>query len=263
MPHTLGSLARRSIELIEPIEDFSELGQFLDQPLKTYSTGMRARLGFSIAVHTDPDILLLDEVLSVGDADFQEKSRHRLSEMMNRARAIVVVSHQRGSSKDICSKVLWLEKGHVRDFGEPEPVIADYHKSTVQPRRPAPPPASRPRSSPSGSSLVAERVRGPQTGVRSRLAYLVQRVRDLYEFRYLVRYLASSALQVERVSFAFGFLWWLLDPLLMIAIWTVVIVGILGRGHGSGEPLPRSPSSSCRRCFPGSSSFVPPATASA
>jgi ABC-type polysaccharide/polyol phosphate transport system ATPase subunit len=132
--------ARKEIErLVEPIEEFSELGQFMDQPLKTYSTGMTARLGFSIAVHTDPDILLLDEVLSVGDADFQEKSRRRLSEMMNRARAIVLVSHAAGMIDDICSKVLWLEKGRVRDFGETHAVLADYRKSTVQPRRPAPP----------------------------------------------------------------------------------------------------------------------------
>jgi len=131
--------SRKAIEkLIEPIEEFSELGQFLDQPLKTYSTGMRARLGFSVAVHTDPDILLLDEVLSVGDADFQEKSRRRLEEMMKRARAMVVVSHSRDFIEDICSKVLWLEKGRVRDFGEPERVIADYHASTVQQRRPRP-----------------------------------------------------------------------------------------------------------------------------
>jgi len=79
--------------------------------------------------------------------------------------------------------------------------------------------------------MVAERLRGPQTGVHARLNYQKQRVRDLYEFRHLVRYLASSALRVERVSFAFGFLWWLLDPLLQIVIWTVVIVDILGRGH--------------------------------
>lgn len=130
-------------ELMEPIEDFSELGQFLDQPLKTYSTGMRARLGFSIAVHTDPDILLLDEVLSVGDADFQEKSRQRLSEMMARARAMVVVSHAPGFIEDICSKVLWLEKGHVRDFGDTETLVAEYHASTIQPRRPTPPPGQK------------------------------------------------------------------------------------------------------------------------
>jgi len=130
--------SRKEIDrMVEPIEDFSELGHFLDQPLKTYSTGMVARLGFSIAVHTDPDILLLDEVLSVGDADFQEKSSRRLEEMMNRARAIVVVSHGKGFIENICTTALWLEKGRVLDFGEPQRVLAAYHKSTVQPRRPA------------------------------------------------------------------------------------------------------------------------------
>lgn len=134
----LGFSRKEIDQQMEPIEEFSELGQFLDQPLKTYSTGMRARLGFSIAIHTDPDILLLDEVLSVGDADFQEKSRQRLSEMIGRARAIVVVSHAPGFIEEICSKVLWLEKGRVRDFGEPERVISGY-ESTVQSKRPAPP----------------------------------------------------------------------------------------------------------------------------
>jgi lipopolysaccharide transport system permease protein len=86
--------------------------------------------------------------------------------------------------------------------------------------------------------VVAERINGPQIGARSRVGYLKQRVRDLYEFRYLVRYLASSALQVERVSFGFGFLWWLLDPILMIALWTFVVVGILARGHGLSGDYP-------------------------
>jgi ABC-type polysaccharide/polyol phosphate export permease len=86
--------------------------------------------------------------------------------------------------------------------------------------------------------VVAERISGPQAGAHTRLAYLRRRMRDLYEFRYLVRYLASSQLQVERVSFTFGFLWWLLDPLLMIAIWTFVVVGILGRGTATGYPFP-------------------------
>jgi lipopolysaccharide transport system permease protein len=87
--------------------------------------------------------------------------------------------------------------------------------------------------------VVAERLRGPHVGARTRFAYLIQRVRDLYEFRYLVRYLASSALQVERVSLGFGFFWWLLDPLLTIVIWTFVIVEILQRGNtASGYPFP-------------------------
>ena len=89
--------------------------------------------------------------------------------------------------------------------------------------------------------MVAERLRQPRTGGRPRLAYLMQRVRDLYEYRHLVQYLASSALRVERVSFAFGFLWWLLDPLLQIVIWTFVIVDILGRGsQAATTPSPSS-----------------------
>lgn len=132
----LGFSRKEIDQFIEPIEEFSELGRFLDQPLKTYSTGMRARLGFSIAVHTDPDILLLDEVLSVGDADFTRKSRQRLSEIMNRARAIVVVSHAAGFIEELCSKVLWLEKGGVREFGEPESVLARYDTSTSRASRP-------------------------------------------------------------------------------------------------------------------------------
>lgn len=86
--------------------------------------------------------------------------------------------------------------------------------------------------------MLAVRIRGPQIGIRTRLAYLAQRVRDLYEFRYLVRYLASSALQVERVSMAFGFLWWLIDPFMMIVLWTVVIVYILKRGQNDSYPFP-------------------------
>jgi len=80
--------------------------------------------------------------------------------------------------------------------------------------------------------MVAERIRGPQIGRRSRLAYLTQRARELYEFRYLVRYLASSALQIERVSLAFGFLWWLIDPIMMVLLWTLIIVVILQKGGG-------------------------------
>lgn len=85
--------------------------------------------------------------------------------------------------------------------------------------------------------MVTQRLSGPQIGARSRFAYLVQRGRDLYEFRYLVRYLASSALQVERVSFAFGFLWWLLDPILMVTLWTFIITIVRGR-TGDVYPIP-------------------------
>ena len=112
--------------LLEPIIEFSELGQFIDAPVKDYSTGMRARLGFSIAAHTNPEILLLDEVLSVGDTAFQEKSRKRLMELTGQAQAVVVVSHSLDFIIKTCSRALWLERGQVLRFGPADEVVEEY-----------------------------------------------------------------------------------------------------------------------------------------
>jgi ABC-type polysaccharide/polyol phosphate transport system ATPase subunit len=130
-------LSRKQIDrLIDPIAEFAELEAFLDVPLKKYSTGMHARLGFSIAAHTEPDILLLDEVLSVGDISFQQKSRTRMFELMEKARAIVVVTHSLPFIADTCTKALWLDHGRVRGFGATEMVLADYQEALAE----APPP---------------------------------------------------------------------------------------------------------------------------
>jgi len=119
--------SRRAIEeYVEPIIEFSELGDFIDVPIKNYSTGMRARLGFAIAAQIRPRVLLLDEILSVGDAAFQQKSRGKLDELMQRARAIVLVSHSLPLVRDICTNVLWLDHGGVRGYGDPERVTQMY-----------------------------------------------------------------------------------------------------------------------------------------
>lgn len=129
-------LSRAAIEgKLDEIVEFSELGKFADVPLKKYSTGMRMRLAFSIASHIEPDILLLDEVLGVGDAGFQAKSKARLGELMERSKAIVLVSHNMSFVRDMCSHVLWLDQGRVAGFGTPQEVIPRYqaHVGVAQP----------------------------------------------------------------------------------------------------------------------------------
>jgi ABC-type polysaccharide/polyol phosphate transport system ATPase subunit len=111
---------------MQPIADFSELGQFLDMPVRYYSAGMLVRLAFSIATAMEPEILLVDEVLSVGDLAFQEKARQRMHEMMARAKLMVVISHDLGSLARLCDKILWMDHGRAKQLGPAEAVIAAY-----------------------------------------------------------------------------------------------------------------------------------------
>jgi len=106
--------------------DFSELKDFIDTPLKHYSSGMVARLAFSVATEADPDILIIDEVLAVGDTHFKEKSKRRILEFKNNRVTILFVSHDMEQVKDLCDKVLWLDKGKIRMLGETHEVIAEY-----------------------------------------------------------------------------------------------------------------------------------------
>ena len=116
-------MVRRS----ESIVDFADIGQFIDAPIKTYSSGMRARLGFAIATSVDPDILLLDEVLATGDQVFREKSRARVLELAKAARAIVLVTHDMQWVTEFCNRAMLIEKGHVVAEGSPETIVA-LHK---------------------------------------------------------------------------------------------------------------------------------------
>jgi ABC-type polysaccharide/polyol phosphate transport system ATPase subunit/uncharacterized protein YndB with AHSA1/START domain len=111
---------------MDAIIEFSELGQFIEAPLITYSSGMRARLAFSVAVHLEPQILLLDEILGVGDAGFQRKSQAKLEELIDRAEAMVLVSHSEAFISQMATRVLWLESGRVRRYGETDEVLEEY-----------------------------------------------------------------------------------------------------------------------------------------
>jgi ABC-type polysaccharide/polyol phosphate transport system ATPase subunit len=114
---------------VQSIADFSELGRFLDMPVRYYSAGMLVRLAFSIATAIEPEILLVDEVLSVGDMAFQDKARVRMQEMLARAQLMVMVSHDLESVRKLCDRVVWMDHGQVRQIGPTEAVIAAYTES--------------------------------------------------------------------------------------------------------------------------------------
>ena len=113
-------------EKYDEIAGFAELGEFMDLPMRTYSSGMYGRLAFSVAVHMDPDILLIDEALSVGDARFKRKSFEKMRELCAEARTIVLVTHALGSVRELCTKAIWLHKGRLAMCDEPAKVVEAY-----------------------------------------------------------------------------------------------------------------------------------------
>jgi ABC-type polysaccharide/polyol phosphate transport system ATPase subunit len=112
----------------DAIADFSELGEAIDAPMRTYSSGMYARLAFSVAAVVEPDILIIDEALSTGDAKFKEKSLNRIKELRTSDRALILVSHALATIEDICNEVIWLNKGKLMMRGKPSEVIAAYRE---------------------------------------------------------------------------------------------------------------------------------------
>lgn len=113
----------------DEILDFAELRDFVDVPVKNFSSGMYARLGFAIATMVEPDILIVDEVLSVGDFRFQEKCEKRIREMIGHGVTIILVSHDSKLIKEMCSRVIWLEHGAIRKMGSTENICDEYEKS--------------------------------------------------------------------------------------------------------------------------------------
>lgn len=120
-------MTKRDIQLaFDSIVTFSELGDFVDMPLRTYSSGMHLRLAFAVSTLLRPEILLMDEWLSVGDEHFKHKAEARLKDLVQSSNILVIASHDRELVQDVCTRVLWLEHGRIRDDGRPEEVLQAY-----------------------------------------------------------------------------------------------------------------------------------------
>lgn len=123
-------MSRRSIDAkFDSIVDFSGVEEFIDQPVKNYSSGMYVRLGFSVAIHVDPEILIVDEVLAVGDAEFQAKCAQKFVDFRNEGRTVILVSHSMGMVKEMCDQVAWVNRGELVTAGAAATAIAAYESS--------------------------------------------------------------------------------------------------------------------------------------
>jgi len=111
--------------IIDTIIEFAELGDFIDMPVRTYSAGMRSRLGFAIAMHSDKDIVLIDEIMSAGDAEFRQKADAEMERIMGE-RTVLLVSHSMATIERFASRVIWLDRGVIAGMGEPKEVIEQY-----------------------------------------------------------------------------------------------------------------------------------------
>lgn len=132
---SIHGMSRKTVEQrMERIIEFSELGAFIDSPVRTYSSGMYMRLGFAVAAEMEPDILLLDEVLAVGDAAFQAKCMSRIADFQQRGVTIVFVSHAHGSVQSVCNRAILLKEGRIIDDGVPETVLEGYHQGLAATR---------------------------------------------------------------------------------------------------------------------------------
>jgi lipopolysaccharide transport system ATP-binding protein len=124
----LGRTQRQVEERFQEIVDFADIGGFIDAPLRTYSTGMVARLGFSVATAWEPDILVLDEVLAVGDEAFQAKCHERINSFREDGATVLLVSHNTRVVQEICQRVAWIDQGVIRAIGDPEEIVQMYRE---------------------------------------------------------------------------------------------------------------------------------------
>ena len=129
----LGKTRAEMIDLIPQITEYSELHKAIHKPLRTYSTGMRARLGFAVSYYADADILLIDEVLGVGDSQFRQKSANTMRERIHSNKTVVLVSHNPKIIRALCTRVAWIDSGAVRKVGDLS-VLDEYESTVVQER---------------------------------------------------------------------------------------------------------------------------------
>jgi ABC-2 type transport system ATP-binding protein/lipopolysaccharide transport system ATP-binding protein len=122
----LGLSRKETDEIYDRVVDFSELKDFINAPIKSYSSGMIARIGFSIVTEVNSDILIIDEVLAVGDARFKKKSKERILEFRQRGGTVLLVSHNTDEVKKLCDRALWLDHGRVKMMGDSETVVQKY-----------------------------------------------------------------------------------------------------------------------------------------
>ncbi|QQK78485.1 ABC transporter ATP-binding protein [Salicibibacter cibi] len=122
----LGVTKKKVTEFIDQIQEFAGLGSFLDQPMKTYSSGMKARLGFSVAAHLEPEILILDEALNTGDTAFGDKAAGKMQELVQKAKMVILVTHSINFATKNCDRLMWIDKGDVRSIGHPDEVAEQY-----------------------------------------------------------------------------------------------------------------------------------------
>jgi energy-coupling factor transporter ATP-binding protein EcfA2 len=122
----LGMSRRQISERMPAIEDFAEIGSFMDQPVKTYSTGMSMRLAFAVAIHVDPDILIIDEAIAVGDVYFRQRCMRKIHQIRDMGKTVLFVSHSPTDIKAFCNRCLWLDRGRVAGLGDVDAVLARY-----------------------------------------------------------------------------------------------------------------------------------------
>ena len=134
--YVLGLTEEQIQEVETDVVAFAELGDFIDQPVRTYSSGMRARLGFAINVNVRPDILVIDEALSVGDAAFAEKCRKKVADVIKRGVTVLFVSHSKEKVRQFCQRAILLEKGKILAEGEVDPIIQQYEKLIKTTKKP-------------------------------------------------------------------------------------------------------------------------------
>lgn len=129
-------LSRREIkDKMDEIEEFAELGDFFDEPVKIYSAGMKSRLGFAVSTVVNPDILILDEVMSTGDAAFRKKASQRMEAMRERTKTVLIVSHNPAQLSELCNRIVWLEKGRLVMDGQVDEVFSVYEKFCQNPAK--------------------------------------------------------------------------------------------------------------------------------